>query len=188
MPRIVLTYLLFVPISLSLLVTTTSCSTGESSVVLGFFFDGVDEQKSESDIDTLVLTKDLQKSEQKPIAFIETINIHEPYKNKGCDNCHETLSSNKLSEPQPTLCYNCHDDYSEQYAVLHGPVAAGYCTGCHNPHKTKIARLLKSEGQEMCYNCHNKKDVLQNEIHLEIEDTDCTECHNPHGGEDRFLM
>lgn len=171
-------------ISLNLL----SCSGG-SKEIAKFFFDGVEEDSVNSISDTLLVDNTNGNSTAfLNTGFIETIFYHEPYKDKQCDNCHQTRGSNQLTEPQPELCYNCHDDFSEQYDVLHGPVAGGYCTGCHNPHKSKIKKLLKSKGQQLCLNCHNKKDIMLNEIHFDIEDTSCIECHNPHGGDDRFLI
>lgn len=167
----------------------TSCSSGEGKEVLSFFFDGVDDNsKTEETVDTLVAYNQEEGEFNLVTKKTPQVFYHEPYKGKGCDNCHDLKAGNKLYESQPALCYNCHDDFNSQYSVLHGPVAAGYCTACHNPHLAKNEKLLKREGQDICLYCHQKSDVFRNEMHSDIGDTNCTECHDPHGGDDRFLM
>lgn len=173
--------------SICFLITTTSCSSGKGKQVLSFFFDGVEDSVVVESGDTVVTVIEKPKDRERP-SFFETITFHEPYKEKQCDNCHEEKGSNRLTEPQPDLCYNCHDDYSTQYSFVHGPVASGYCTNCHHPHMSKNQKLLKRTGQDICLECHVQNDILKNEIHSDIEDMDCTDCHDPHGGEDEFLM
>jgi len=180
-------YFVLIVLSICFLISTTSCSSGEGKEVLSFFFDGVEDEIDDKTKDTLLTVKESTDNLQST-SFIEIINYHEAYTDHQCDNCHESNRSNQLLEPQPTLCYNCHDDFSTQYSFVHGPVASGYCTKCHHPHMSKNQKLLKRTGQAICLMCHERDDVSKNDIHLDIEDTDCTECHNPHGGEDKFLM
>lgn len=170
-----------------ILVSNTSCSSAEGKKVLSFFIDGIEDSTGVESRDTVITVKEKNK-DRATINVFETTNFHEPYKGKQCDICHQATGSNKLTDPQPILCYNCHDDFSTKYSFLHGPVASGYCTNCHHPHMSKNKKLLKRTGQKICLECHELNDILKNEIHSSIENTDCTDCHNPHGGEDKFLM
>ncbi len=187
--RYLLVYIIFVGLLVTVLSLTTSCSSSESDDVLSIFFDGVPKNVDESEsVDTsLVIENGDRKSNflRKPK---KQLFFHSPYQSKDCNSCHESAAGNQLLEQPPELCYTCHDNFNTEYAVLHGPVAAGYCTKCHNPHFSKIPKLLIKKGQDICLSCHEKKSVLQNDVHLEIGNTNCTDCHNPHGGEDRFLI
>jgi predicted CXXCH cytochrome family protein len=168
-----------------------SCSPRLSKSVLTFFFDGVPVS------DTLVLSDsinneidDLSTEEFRvsPFAVNVEMIVHYPYMEKECLSCHDEDSKSEIVMKQPDLCYMCHDDYSNIYSTVHGPVSGGYCTSCHNPHMSKEKKLLIRTGQQMCLYCHDSKDVFKNEIHEDIADTECTLCHNPHGGDDRFLL
>ncbi len=162
-----------------------SCSQSSRYKWASFFFDGVpnpDEEKQvEVQADTTKIVRTFKRVQPK-------LFLHDPYREKSCDVCHEGARSHRLLDRQPGLCYQCHEDFAENYAVIHGPTAGGFCTMCHNPHMTKIEKLLKRSGKQLCLFCHEKGLVLKNEVHEEIEDTNCTECHNPHGGEDQFLL
>lgn len=165
-----------------------SCSPIQQYKVLSFVFDGVPNPMA-LDGDTSVVevsnTNVLQPAlKNKPI---DRVFVHEPFESRNCENCHMQGKS-ELQEPEPSLCYMCHEDMTEKYTYLHGPVAGGYCTECHNPHKSKIDKLLLREGQSLCLSCHVKTDVLNNENHEGIDEMNCIECHNPHGGEDPFLF
>jgi|Deesub1362B_J571_1020462.scaffolds.fasta_scaffold00651_9 predicted CXXCH cytochrome family protein len=167
-----------------------SCSPVTRYRVLSFFFDGVpDPRKKEEQQPTRAVNADsvLAKLRQRVLAK-EKWFFHPPYRERQCDACHSVQSSQRLVEDQKSLCFQCHDDFSETYPILHGPIAGGFCTACHNPHRTKFERLLIRKGQEICTYCHEWGDIRENEVHQEIGETVCTECHNPHGGEDRFLL
>lgn len=185
------THKLLIIISLvTIIITISACSSGQGSDVLSFFFDGVDdEQNLDVQSDSSLVTKfDENKKKITPRKQSAVVYYHEAYSSKTCRDCHDNRGSYDLLEPQPALCYNCHDDFAEEFKFLHGPVSSGYCTECHNPHMSKNLMLLKRIGQDICLSCHEKSDVVKNEIHEDIEDMDCTDCHNPHGGEDRYLM
>ena len=96
-----------------------------------------------------------------PKKLAPVVYYHEAYGSKTCQNCHDNTVGNDLLEPQPALCYNCHDDFTEEFTFLHGPVSSGYCTECHHPHLSKNQMLLKKTGQELCLNCHEESDVLK---------------------------
>jgi predicted CXXCH cytochrome family protein len=185
----ILVHISFIGLLIGVLYLTTSCSPSESGEILSIFFDGVPENVDESEVtDTTLIAENPQEKTNLLKKPKNKINFHPPYQSKDCDDCHESSFGNELIEQPPELCYTCHDDFQTEFAVLHGPVASGYCTQCHNPHFSKNPSLLIKKGQDICLSCHEKKDVLKNDVHLEIEDTNCTDCHNPHGGEDRFLI
>jgi len=171
----------------AILIGLVSCRG--SHKVLSTFFDGVPEPQAEQALKTDSLLVDssgvLMASAvpKKPV-----IVIHSPYQDKACDDCHTASRGNALSEPQPDLCYTCHDDFRESFKALHGPAAAGFCTECHNPHLSRNEKLLVRTGQPLCLYCHESTDVFKNENHEGIDDMNCTDCHDPHGGEDRFLL
>jgi predicted CXXCH cytochrome family protein len=119
---------------------------------------------------------------------MEALLVHFPYAERECAACHDPNSLGTLQEPQPDLCYMCHEDYSRSYTYLHGPVAGGYCTSCHHPHLSENAHLLRFTGSELCYYCHRKEGVLKNDMHTDLEGMDCCDCHNAHGGEDRYIF
>lgn len=166
-----------------------SCSPKSGYRVLSVFFDGVpDPDISES----LVMIDSSQIHGEINTEAVSQKNtelvFHVPYKEKDCGSCHNMNSMGKLTEPMPSLCYQCHENFSEQYKLLHGPVDAGFCTECHNPHQGKNEYLLTRKGQDLCLYCHDPDDVFKGEVHSAIDETDCTECHNPHGGEERYYF
>ncbi len=172
-------------ILLLLLVSLIGCSPK----VVSFFFDGVPEQ------DTLrIASSDSVSRDSNGVVVIASLSAgapvttHPPYGLKKCTICHNTGSAGKLSQPEPGLCYLCHDDYSLNYKVVHGPAAAGYCTKCHQPHSSANSKLLRMTGQQLCLQCHESKDVFSVKAHTAIGDADCTVCHDPHGGNDRNLL
>ncbi len=165
------------------------CSPEAGQKTLRIFFDGVPEETSRPAFmttDTSGTPDSLLQARVNP--HLTKNYYHLPYQEKQCDACHNQASMGKFTEPQPALCYQCHEDFGDRYKVLHGPVAAGYCTLCHSPHFAKDSTLLIRSGQDLCFYCHRPGETFDTEIHDGIEDTDCTECHNPHGGESRELM
>ncbi|NOY60272.1 MAG: hypothetical protein GXO75_15285 [Calditrichaeota bacterium] len=167
-----------------------ACSSGNRYKWLSFFFDDVPNPNAK-----IAKTDSLQADSSKSAFNARQIRpskplyiFHAPYQEKACDDCHDLAYSSRLLQPQPQLCYQCHEDFKEQFAVLHGPVASGHCTACHNPHMAKNKKLLKRKGQQLCLYCHELSDILKNDVHQDIDNTDCTECHNPHGGEDEYLL
>jgi len=181
----------FIIASITILAFLVGCSPAERYRVLSVFFDGVpDPNKKEArpeippGFDTTRQADSARtRKTQEPKFF-----FHEPYRARECGDCHSTTGGNRLVMEQPDLCYQCHDDFSETYSHLHGPVAGGYCTGCHHPHMAEYPKMLKRKGQDLCLYCHEKSDVFANDVHDGIDDSDCTDCHDPHGGEDRFMI
>jgi predicted CXXCH cytochrome family protein len=178
---------LLLTVSLALLFLV-SCTAETRHRVLTTLFDGVDDpEKKAAPAGQVQAEAPGELPAAAPVTAVVT-SAHPSFAEKMCADCHEVDQGYRLTEPQPQLCFSCHEDPAEQFAVLHGPVAGGYCTECHSPHRANAEKLLLRTGRDMCLHCHESADVLKNEVHEDIEDTDCMECHNPHGGDDRFLM
>ena len=171
-------------LSLLLLVFLLGCSPKVAS----YFFDGVPV----ADTTRLAAGDSLHTDSSGTIVIASAagkkLNQHPPYELKKCNICHSPGSASKLSQPEPGLCYLCHEDYSLTYKVVHGPVAAGYCTNCHRPHSSENPKLLRRSGTLLCLECHVATDVFKKPVHTGSQKADCTECHNPHGGDDRNLL
>lgn len=181
---------LFLVLSL-IIIYFSGCSTTRRNNVLSFFFDGVPEPTEELTYysgDSLNRGDSANSAGMIAPEIVPQFVYHVPVKEKQCDACHDHTTMGKLTMPQPDLCYQCHDNFSEIFRSLHGPVAGGYCTACHDPHMSAADSLLVRTGQSLCLFCHNSTQVLINEVHQDISDTECTICHNPHGGDDRFML
>lgn len=165
-----------------------SCAPESRYKVLSFFFDGVPEPVPAH------LVKDTVNSAQNAVKKNQLVGIHEtklkfhpPFQEKECDNCHERRLGNRLVDVLPDLCYGCHDNFSDEYDFVHGPVRAGFCTECHNPHSSKRDKLLVRDRDKLCVYCHQKGQILNQEQHDGVTGADCLDCHNPHGGNSRYL-
>ena len=176
---------------MALLFIISGCSAGYRYRVLSFFFDGVPQPVS---IVTVQPADSLQPADSAAAVLAGAapaepqLVIHPPYKERDCVACHDESKASKEPKTMPGLCFQCHDDFSNTYKVLHGPVAGGQCTVCHNPHQSKNKDLLTRSGQKICLYCHESAVILKSDAHTDIRDTKCTECHNPHGGEDRYVL
>lgn len=104
--------------------------------------------------------------------------IHDPFREKACDECHESKMSEKLKEPPPKLCYNCHDDWSKNQDVVHQPVAEGECLSCHRPHFSARDSLLIKGRKVICGDCHDP--FTKRVIHEPVENGACLDCHAVH--------
>ena len=178
-----------------LLMYAMSCEPVQRHKILTFFFDGVDSQSPphEPRGDCNLCHKgrrQLQQVGERP----ETVwFVHEPWKNRNCNLCHEQLDEKqwalpKLTVPMPELCYQCHIDYPATEPYVHGPVAVGECLHCHETHKSRIAGLLKKKEPELCYQCHEIIEDTEIPGHPDEPIPQCTKCHDPHAGLDRMLL
>ena len=168
----------------------TQCSPSGKSL-LTFFFDGVPESDStrlEQHVSRDVPADSANTGAEDSLEVAQTLFIHYPYEEKECGSCHDPEALGSMMEPQPGLCYSCHEDLNDHFQYLHGPVAGGYCTSCHDPHMSEKAKLLRFTGEELCFYCHQAESVFRNEIHEGLEGMTCMDCHNPHGGEDRYIL
>lgn len=177
------------PLNLAIFIAVLLLFLGCSPKVLSIFFDGVPGVVKVEKI----TNKDLLSSTDtvrsiNPTAKIVNAQpcIHRPYEDKICGQCHS--EDKRILLPQPELCYQCHQDFSKKYQVLHGPAASGYCTKCHNQHQSNSEYLLIRTGQDLCLYCHNTGQIFKNKNHKDIGKSYCTQCHNPHGGENNNFL
>ena len=182
----------YVALFIVLLVSLTAGTCSRNT--LKTFFDGV-----ESDVDSTAssgrsgissnqdsLTDSLGKSDLEMKVPVK--NQHPDYQRKQCEKCHDVSHSYRLIQRQPELCYQCHKSYEQKYKILHGPVAAGFCTACHAPHQSEHDRLLKMPVRDICQFCHHPGDISKNSAHQKISTETCLNCHNPHGGNTANLL
>lgn len=169
----------------------STCAPIKRHKILSFFFDGVPPLDTSIKIFTDTIINNIVSTTDsivntKMVTILEF--IHPPYQEKECNNCHNKNLGVVTLYPQPDLCYQCHENISEAYAYVHGPLLGGYCTTCHHPHKAKLNKLLLRTGQQLCLHCHDATLIYNNEMHSDIETTDCTDCHNPHGGDNNYFI
>lgn len=168
-----------------------SCTPRQTYKVKSFLFDGVPDPyavENELELDTINQNGTLSNDTLSLTASRNQMNFHAPYQERDCASCHDRNQMGKLRLPLPELCNQCHEDFSDKYKIVHGPVVSGYCTECHNPHQSKIEKLLTRSGQELCFTCHEAVLFKEGTFHEKIKTTDCTQCHNPHGGDNRLML
>jgi len=173
------------------IILLSQCSPYAGKSLLTFFFDGVPEADSTEAVNRESETFYADSANQStgdPVPEAPITFVHYPYEERECAACHDQNSLGTMVEPQPGLCYTCHEDLSTRYTTLHGPVAGGYCTSCHDPHMSEKEKLLRYTGEQLCFHCHKSESVYRNEMHQDLEGMTCTDCHNPHGGEDRYIL
>ena len=109
-----------------------------------------------------------------------------------CHNPHQSKVEHLLKEPEPKLCYQCHDitPYTVSAPFVHGPVAVGQCLICHNPHQSKTEHLLKEPEPELCHQCHEitGDPVSAPFVHGPVAVGQCLFCHNPHQSKTEHLL
>jgi len=168
-----------------------TCSPKTNYKVLSKIFDGVPNPSATDSLSkkNLPSSPKTQSAPTNDISATKTQRtVHPVYQDGDCSICHDPEQGNVLISKQPDLCYDCHSNYGEEYEVLHGPVAAGFCIVCHQPHTAAEPKLLAWKKSGFCLNCHAEEDVYKTEVHEGIEKDQCMDCHNPHGGGDRFLF
>ncbi len=113
---------------------------------------------------------------------------HPPFAEGSCDVCHDAPGSTKLSEPQPQVCLNCHEDLERQLklASVHAPARDGQCTACHNPHTSNNEKLLLADTTALCRKCHDLKPA--GNLHAPFANGQCMNCHAPHGSAEPSLL
>jgi len=166
-----------------------ACSTQKQYKTLSFFFDGVPHPGNEnkaSYTDSLYTVDSLSYSS---LNLAQTsFFIHDPYREKHCNACHNRGQMGSFNNSLEDICYQCHPTLLAPQKSEHGPVAAGYCTKCHNPHKSFNENLLIQTGQDLCFSCHIKAEIKETIFHNILEESTCTYCHLPHGSDNTSLL
>ena len=192
MVKIDIGFCLFVCSLIILFVYLSSCSSVPRHKALTFFFDGVPDPaaiKAVHDADSAAAKAKFTGKNKIPTREeIAKSFFHVPYKQKQCSVCHDQGTMGKSKNPQPALCYKCHEDFSKKYKKVHGPVAGGFCTECHNPHMADNKNFLVRKSRQLCLYCHDSGQVLKNETHRKTPDANCVDCHNPHGADDQRML
>ena len=117
--------------------------------------------------------------------------------NVSCIGCHSVHAGadpeHLLKVAQPTLCFQCHTDVRQQFAMpFHHKVTEGLvsCTDCHDPHGTFERKGLKSAAPQdmVCTKCHTETAGPFVYEHNVIKTEGCTACHFAHGGPNPRLL
>ncbi|RMF06547.1 MAG: hypothetical protein D6762_09240 [Candidatus Neomarinimicrobiota bacterium] len=171
------------------------CTEEERYRVLSFFFDGVPVPASLQPVPEADTTASEPTAPETPVVIRTvpeepTIYVHQPFKERRCQACHQGEFGQSLIEPRIDLvCRHCHDQFNQAPAYIHGPVAVGQCTRCHSPHTAKNDHLLIKPGNTICTQCHEDIDVTRVTAHLQADTTACFTCHDPHFSDDnRFFL
>jgi DmsE family decaheme c-type cytochrome len=116
--------------------------------------------------------------------------------NVSCISCHSIHKSKEealLKAPQPTLCFQCHNDTKPQFNMaFHHPVEEGVvkCTDCHDVHGTfQVNNTKVAADQSMiCTKCH--ADVRGPFVyeHAPVKAETCLACHSPHGSQNARML
>ena len=121
--------------------------------------------------------------------------LHYPFEEKECMSCHNENSPGEMVLPEPDLCYMCHDDFANQYEVVHGAVVLGMCTSCHQAreHRKKgyrsswrVSGSVPCSSRYSCLpehrcSCKEGKNGHQSRYNYLLKMTDqtlCTQCHD----------
>jgi predicted CXXCH cytochrome family protein len=153
------------------------CTPQKRYRVLSFFFDGVPNPDAP------------RGATARRSASGRPIFVHKPFAEQKCDACH--LNSQDIfarAKMRPGACMDCHADVRDQYAVMHGPVAAEACTMCHAPHQSSQAHLLKTPTPKVCVQCHDEATLGTTVAEHQNPKSDCISCHSGHGGTDRNFL
>jgi predicted CXXCH cytochrome family protein len=119
--------------------------------------------------------------------------VHQPVAEGDCASCHQATGqahpgagSMTLTEAEPGLCLQCHDNPAAGLAYPHSALAEG-CSGCHSPHQGGLPQLVLQPGGKLCLICH--ADVKQGRfIHGPVKADNCRMCHAVHGGENEAML
>jgi DmsE family decaheme c-type cytochrome len=109
-----------------------------------------------------------------------------------CLECHQVHGSKNrglLSQPEPGLCYGCHQSIAGHFAKpYHHPANEGImdCSDCHLATDDRLAPLTMQGGNDACYRCHNEFQgpfpfEHQATVDYSTQEGGCATCHDPHG-------
>lgn len=167
-------------------VLLTACTTVPQTKYewLTLFFDGVPDPNAPDPLEQ-ANTDQAGGSEggQFSAQPVSSLTIHEPFRERECQSCHESAFSQNLLVARNELCFTCHFEEGIRETLTHAPVLSGDCWVCHDPHQSETEFLLTREEPELCLQCHDGLDLDMPPGHglPEIQKYSCTECHHPHG-------
>ncbi len=165
---------------LGLALAWAGCSVERDYKILSFFFDGVPDPS-------------LVKTNADAVRFAKEtggkVYTHNPYANNKCGECHTNLAGEQAREVNAEVCLRCHTAVTNEYAKMHGAVAAGACIYCHTPHESTIEHLLRSNSPDLCTQCHAVATFGNppSGPHADMKRR-CLDCHYGHGGPERYFL
>ena len=164
------------------------CS-GNGTDILSIFFDGVHPPP-----DRKIRGQNVA-SLNDPEGLTLNLNLHPPYEEEACRDCHDPEKTDTLIKAVPALCFDCHEaeEFKGEEGMVHSPVEDGECVECHHPHKSTEDHLLRKAIPQTCFGCHEAEDfqALETEgatLHPPVEEGECIECHNPHKSSNKALL
>lgn len=174
----------------------TSCDPITRHKVLTTVFDGVPSLPPPEQICTEYADKRVLAYQQELIGKANADkkassggeSVHEPYREKDCNGCHDRSKESGFIRPVRELCYACHTDFIKG-TLVHGPVAVGDCLACHVPHNSSDGPLLKENKGKLCLSCHKEKRIATG-LHDSVARYGlvCTDCHDPHFGNVQYFL
>ena len=104
-----------------LLALFAGCSSEKRYKVLSFFFDGVPNPNAPA-----AGSQDEFASQRTGGVAVPVAYIHKPYAENKCSACHENAggSFEDFQKLESSICLRCHQDVTDKYPIMHGPVAA----------------------------------------------------------------
>ncbi|MCK9294766.1 MAG: hypothetical protein M0P70_06745 [Desulfobulbaceae bacterium] len=125
-------------------------------------------------------------------------NVHNPFANKKCNQCHEGPSSPtplKVRAGGYELCRGCHSNMINEALAknrLHWPLLdRNGCLNCHNPHASDQEALLAAPMTDVCGRCHSDtitKQKTAKSKHPPVEEGTCMACHSAHSSDQVLLL
>lgn len=173
------------------IVLLDACTSASRRQAFDFFFDPEEIEQMP------VRPDDTSIAEQgQPVAAVSLLDEekkrfqHSPFAQKECEKCHVSRMSNKMKDPMPGLCFNCHTNYltGREEIDVHKPVFKGQCLKCHEAHSSMVTNLLKFAGADLCFKCHDEVATERKVVHKPVAEGKCDACHLAHASPNKALL